>query len=150
MTPSSMEESYLRERISREEARQEFYAEISQRLGEKELFILLHLINRRAAYQQMMKAVNSDGEQNTFLADVDDSDTVTNIAAATKVGYTQARMSIYALHIVGLVEDAGMKNNAHAWRVTSAGGQVVKKAIEMEDKRKKSLEQRFTEKTKKR
>lgn len=135
---SLYKEKDLKERLSREELLDEVYRDIGQRLSDKELFILMHLASMRIAYQSIKK--NGDVQ---FL-NIDDADTVDNIAAITKLNIQFVRKAIYALNLIGLIRNKGKAKNAQSWIITPAGGRLIQVVSEMEtDKRRLPLEKRF-------
>lgn len=143
-----MKENYqnLKDKITREEARREFYTKMGQRLGDKELFILMYLANHRTAVEKV-RNILPDSVDETYVIDIDASDTIANIATSIKTDYQFVRKAIYALSLMGLVVKNGMKNNAQSWLITREGGLVLNYVIELEDTnlRNKSLTERYKE-----
>ena len=73
-------ENNLNEKVARKDVLREVYSDMATRLTDKELFILMHLANIRAAYDQV-KSVMSITEETAFQLSLDGSDTTNNIAA---------------------------------------------------------------------
>ena len=136
---SLYDEKDLRERLSRGELLDEVYRDMGQRLSDKELFVLMHLASLRIAYQTVKK------EDNAQFLNIDDADTVDNIAAVTKLNIQFVRKVIYALSLMGLIRNKGREKNAQSWIITPAGGRLIQVVSEMEndDKRRTPLEKRF-------
>ena len=123
-------EADFNEKVARKEVLKEVYADMAKRLTDKELFILMHLANIRAAYDQVKSAMSITEEAANQLS-LDGSDTTNNIAANIRQNPQIVRYLLHALYLMGLVEKRGMKNNSQAWFVSNAGGQVLN--IVMED-----------------
>ena len=143
-------ENNLNEKVARKDVLREVYSDMATRLTDKELFILMHLANIRAAYDQV-KSVMSITEETAFQLSLDGSDTTNNIAANIHQNPQVVRYLLHALYLMGLVEKRGMKNNSQSWFVSNAGGQVLNIVIENDEKNNdgKSLTERYSSQIKK-
>ena len=106
----------------------------------------MYLANHRTAVEKV-RNILPDSVDETYVIDIDASDTIANIAASIKTDYQFVRKAIYALSLMGLVVKNGMKNNAQSWLITREGGLVLNYVIELEDTnlRNKSLTERYKE-----
>mgnify|MGYP002868958201 CR=1 FL=1 len=133
------------EKVARKDVLKEIYTDMAKRLTDKELFILMHLANIRAAYDQV-KTTMSITEETASQLSFDGSDIANNIAANIHQNPQVVRHLVYALYLMGLVEKRGMKNNSQSWFVTNAGGQVLNIVMESEENVKdgKTLTERYS------
>lgn len=130
------------EHISRGAAYAEIYADIAQKLEDKELFVLCYLANLRKSYDAMKEVVSLKFPEASLL-DLSDAATITDIAKETKIDQQYVRKVIYAFDMIGLITKKRMRNNAQEWRITPAGGQVLNLKTNLESGKQQSLMERY-------
>lgn len=114
------------ELITREEALKEFCRDISSRLDDKELFVLMHLADLRSAYDRVQGALSQQIADDAALFGISNGDTILNISKSVNVNYQDVRHTIHAFYLMGLVvKKASKQINAQEWMITQAGGQIL-------------------------
>lgn len=126
------------ERITREDALKEACMDISSRLDDKELFVLMHLADLRSAYDRVQGALTQQVADDAALFGISNGDTILNISKSISINYQDVRHTIHAFYLMGLVVKKESKQvNAQEWMITQAGGQVLNIIFAQEEKEKR-------------